>query len=217
MKRRMEFGRRRAARNAQGTKTEQLRDRNLSPQPRVRQDPVSRSLRGTVRRARRQGAVFTEAAFGSERSVDLVSGDLHEALDPGITSRLQEDDSTEDICLGKTLRAQDRTVYMTLCGKVNDMRDTTGTQQLPDRILVTDTPLDKFQAGIVEVTLQVVEITRVGEKIIDKHPGLRLFIENQANKVTTDKTRSPGNQDRIHLCCSEKNWLTLTLSTRYGF
>ncbi|MFP8875066.1 MAG: FtsQ-type POTRA domain-containing protein [Myxococcota bacterium] len=46
MKRWMEFGRRSASRNARGTKTEHLRKRNLSPQPRVRQDPVSRSLRG---------------------------------------------------------------------------------------------------------------------------------------------------------------------------
>ena len=85
MKRRMEFGRRRAARNAQGTKTEQLRDRNLSPQPRVRQDPVSRSLRGRrsapvsrpVRIAGLAGFFLIAVAVGIATSAKVSGGIAH--------------------------------------------------------------------------------------------------------------------------------------------
>ena len=57
---------------------------------------------------------------------------------------------------------------------------------------------------VLETIPEIVEVSRVGKKVVGKHPGVRLLGEDQPNQVTTDKTRPSSNKDRLHTSCSGK-------------
>ena len=163
---------------------------------------VGRGLRRGVGAIGPVWRLFVEGRLvRTERTVDFVRRDVQEAertpagagqWAPMLQSGLEKGECPGDVGLHKRRGAQDGAVHMTFRGKMNDCVGLVPGQQARYQRAVEDGAVDEYVGWIAVERAQVVDITRVGERVeIDDFVAAAHRFED---KVGTDKTRAAGHQ-----------------------
>jgi len=171
-------------------------------------DKVVRSgLAGGIRTIRLVLLGLGEGGIGrSQRSVDLVGGDMEEAkgllvdfieIVPVGSCGLEEGEGPDDVGLNEFGRAMDRTIHMGLGGKVDDGTGSVLDKELGNQFGITDVSADKDIPGIALQRGKVLEVARVGQ-LVEVDDGVFLKGDPVENKVRADESGTAGNEDCGH-------------------
>ena len=164
---------------------------------------IGRSLRGRIGRAGIESRALGEKTLRPKRTVDLVGTDMEKARfatlpripEPALACRLQQGEGPDDIGLDKLGGTGDRPIHMRLGGKMDHRIDHLFGKQAVDRRCVTDIRSDKMIPWTFSNTLQVLQVTGVGQLIKVDQPPLGSLAQEHTDKIGTDEAASTCYQD----------------------
>ena len=139
-----------------------------------------------VRAVRGKRGRLGEETLRSQGPVDLVGGDLLElhpgsvgivGYEPMLLGDVQQIQRTHHVCPGKDIGILDRTINMTLRGKVHHIIKIILDEQLLDDILVADVCLHEHMAPVIHDGREVLQVARVGELVHVNHKDVLVLLQ----------------------------------------
>src|SRR5262249_24832466 len=150
-----------------------------------------RSLRSGIGGARAIGRVLREDAFGTERSIHLVSRDRMKMDLRKPSCHLEERTRSLDIGLEEASGVADAPVDMRLCGKMHESIDLVLFAEGEDELLVADVSLLEQIARVALAAARGLGIRGVCESIeVDDERAGRAAGESPADERRPDKPRA---------------------------
>jgi hypothetical protein len=154
---------------------------------------VRRGFAGGIRTVRRNRAPFREQPGRAQAAIRLICGYLDETPDFILPAGIEQVQGAYHISPDEFIGVQDAAVHVRFGCKIND-----GVNPFPeylaDRIRVAYVPLDELVPGVILETGKVFEIAGVGELIQVQHAAVRIFLEDEPNKIRSYEAGPACNQ-----------------------
>ena len=162
---------------------------------------VGGGLRRRVGRRRIERRPLGEEAGGAERAVDLVGGDVQEALHAELAGRLEQHLRAAHVGLDEDGRRQDGPVHVALRGEMHDRVEPLVAEEVGDQFPVADVAAHEAVAGVAGQVGQVLGVAGVGEPVEVHHPPARPLGQDEPDQVGADEAATAGEED-VHRCSS---------------
>ena len=154
------------------------------------------SLARGVRAARTEGVGLGGATFG-HIAVDLIGADQKEHLVAELTCRLTQHRGAADVGLDKRKWIHQRTVDVSLRGKVHDRVRL--RRKRVDDVLVADVAVDEAVASLSFELDEVCKVARIRELVEHRDLDVRARAPDMAHEIRSDETRSPGDKEPLQV------------------
>ena len=125
-------------------------------------------------------------------AVDLVGGDLQEALVPVAYGGVEEDRRALDVRLHERTGVEQRAVHMGFGREVDDGVDVPG--YAVDRGPITDVAADELQPAVPAQVAEILLRPGVGQLVQHRDPQLRVDSQPLAHERGTQKTSPAGDE-----------------------
>src|ERR1041385_1567333 len=158
---------------------------------------VAAGLRRRVRIARAERIGLAKRA-ALDRAVDLIGGDLHEALQRRLARLLEQDEDAEDVGFDERVRAHERAVDVGLGGEVDDDVDAAAIHPLVRLGHVRGLGDVAVHEAVILLPLVLGEVLAdagVGELVeVDDAGVVAVLVEQETDEVRTDETGAAGDE-----------------------
>ncbi len=152
-------------------------------------------LAGRVGAVRLQGICFRERAF-LYGAVDFIRRNVHESLNAESLGGLQQDKHPVHVGKHKTPGIVNGAVHVGLSGEVHNRIGL--LRQVFNDGLVPDISMEEPEAGVALEICQVVQISRIGERVQHEDVVARILVEHVAAEVAADEASTACDEDAFH-------------------
>ena len=157
---------------------------------------VTARLAGGIRAVGDQGITFHR---GSLRNVpiNLISADVEQTLQTAPMHHLQKDVCAIDIRLDEASRIDDAAVHVSLGGEVHNSIHAVRLHRFLQQISIADVALHEGISGVILHIRQVVQVSRIGELVVDGHLHPRIFSQNVSDEVASYESSTTSDQQPL--------------------